>query len=213
MNASHFVKGFIGFMFSAIIIGCVSNPTNTYDDISHIQPLNEIPVIVVDPSDLIHKDQFDCMQANIYFEAGNQKSDEAMAAVGYVTLNRSINDNKTICQIVKQKKKRSNGRWVCQFSWHCDNKSDIPPLTRKVVVRTKLNGQMVSRTKTVPNVAEQKAWDRAGRIALQVITKTIDNPVDNATMYHATYVKPGWDYNKLVTVKRIETHIFYSLKA
>ena len=176
----------------------------------------DLAVITLQESDYIHVSDEDlaCMQANMYFEAGNQKSDEAFTAVGYTVLNRLAAKNypNSICGVIKQYRVRKSGRKVCQFSWYCDNKSDVPPLTRTVMVKQKLDGKLVSIKKNVPNKAEIEAWERAGRLAKLVLQQKIDNPIGSATMYHATYVKPGWDYNKLVTVKQIETHIFYSLK-
>lgn len=176
----------------------------------------EMAVITLKESDYIHvsKEDLACMQANLYFEAGNQKTDSAMAAVGYTVLNRKERKNypNSVCGVVKQWKFRKNGRKVCQFSWFCDSKSDVPKLTQTVYLTQKVNGKLKRVKKTVPNKAEIEAWERAGRIAKAVLYRKIDNPVGSATMYHATYVRPGWDWHKLNKVATIETHIFYTLK-
>jgi len=77
-----------------------------------------------------------CLAQNIYFEAGNQSLD-GMAAVADVTLNRvkSSRYPDTICEVVKQGLKHSNGamkRNMCQFSWYCDGKSDY--ISRNIVL-------------------------------------------------------------------------------
>lgn len=151
-------------------------------------PEAETVLVQLDPS------EFECMRTNMYYEARNQKTDEAYIAVGYTVKNRVGKRGypDTLCGVVQQKKfVRRKGHWVCQFSWFCDGKSDVPDLA---------------------NAIERKAWERAGELAAAVMRDEVDNPIGNATMYHATYVKPGWDYKKLTRVAQIESHIFYQLK-
>lgn len=133
-----------------------------------------------------------CMAMNMYFEARNQRSDEAMIAVGYTVLNRTNSprfpDN--ICDVIYQSRRDANGNPIrnrCQFSWACDGKPDVVNMDHPI---------------------ERRAWERAVDLAHKVLTFQVDNPVGNATMYHATYVKPYWRraYNR---VTQIETHIFY----
>jgi spore germination cell wall hydrolase CwlJ-like protein len=135
--------------------------------------------------------QLDCMARNIYFEARNQDTDDAFADVGYTVLNRVASKRypNSICAVVYQGRKRGGEyvRNMCQFSWVCDGKSDNPNLKHPV---------------------EAKAWARAQRIARGVMLGTIDNPVGNATMYHATYVNPYWK-SAYMRVAKVETHIFY----
>lgn len=140
----------------------------------------------------VDQEQFKCMALNMYFEARNQNSEIAMAAIGYTVLNRVASKSypKTICDVVFQGRRDSNGKYIrnkCQFSWVCNGKPNIP---------------------NVSNPIEKKAWDMAESVALKVLSGTIDNPVGNATMYHATYVKPYWTpaYNM---VAKIRDHIFY----
>ena len=166
-------------------------------DISTIKTVEVLPDPIPEAETvLVQLDQseFECMRANMYYEARNQKTDEAYIAVGYTVKNRVGKRGypDTLCGVVQQKKfVRRKGRWVCQYSWFCDGKSDVPNLA---------------------NVMERKAWERAGELAAAVMRDEVDNPIGNATMYHATYVKPGWDYSKLTRVAHIETHIFYQLK-
>jgi spore germination cell wall hydrolase CwlJ-like protein len=140
----------------------------------------------------INQRELDCMASNMYFEARNQNSDLAMVAVGYTVLNR-VASNKypnDVCKVVYQGKRLSNGAYArnkCQFSWVCDGASDRPNTKHPV---------------------ERKAWNKAQKLAMQVLQKRVANPIGNATMYHATYVKPYW-VSAFKRVRRIEKHIFY----
>ena len=78
---------------------------------------------------------------------------------------------------------------VCQrkqFSWTHDGKSDNPK--------------------------NQKAWEKAQRIALFAITS--DNRIvgDDVTHYHATYVQPYWT-SSYDPVRTIGKHVFYKQKS
>lgn len=173
-------------------------------DISHIVPLDEEtveieveqePEIIEAEKFLVKLDEaeFNCMRTNMYFEARNQKSDDAYIAVGYTVLNRvkSSRYPNSICGVVTQAKRDANGqpiRHKCQFSWYCDGKPDVPNLA---------------------NVIERKAWERAGELAAQVMRNEVDNPIGDATMYHANYVSPSWK-RAFQKVAVIESHIFYS---
>lgn len=132
-----------------------------------------------------------CMTENMYYEARNQSND-AMAAVGFIVLNRvqSKRYENTICDVVYEGRKHADGRYVrnkCQFSWVCDGKQKI--------INT-------------GNILELQAWERAQDVAVAVLSGTIENPIGNATMYHATYVKPYWRkaYQQVATV---DDHVFY----
>lgn len=140
----------------------------------------------------INQKQLDCLAVNLYFEARNQKTDTAMAAVGYTVLNRVASKGypNSVCGVVYQGRKLANGNYVrhkCQFSWVCDGAPDVPSNKNKI---------------------EIEAWLRAREVAMQVLKGTIDNPVGNATMYHATYVNPYWR-KAYSMVAKIEDHIFY----
>jgi spore germination cell wall hydrolase CwlJ-like protein len=134
-----------------------------------------------------------CLQQNIFFEARNQ-STLGQVAVAWVTLNRveSSRYPDTICEVVKQGRKNSDGSMVrnqCQFSWYCDGKSDKVP----------------------DNVVSQRAWEDAGLVAEVVLldwARGLRSPVNKAIMYHAEYVTPYWtdSYDRVV---RVDSHIFY----
>lgn len=152
-------------------------------------PVDDMPVREVVEVD---ERQLECMALNMYFEARNQDTTEAMAAIGYTVLNRVASSRypDTICGVVYQGKRNENGgyrRNRCQFSWVCDGKADVPNTRRP---------------------GEVEAWEKANEVALQVLTGAIDNPVGNATMYHATYVRPYW-VKSYSLVTQVEDHIFY----
>lgn len=135
-----------------------------------------------------YNEQFQCLAKNIYFEARSE-SELAKRAVGWVTLNRVMSDDypNSICDVVTQGVRNPDGSMkknMCQFSWYCDGKSDIPQ--------------------------EEEEWREALRVAFMVQYNygQFADPVEGATMYHATYVSPRWasQYQK---VTRIDSHIFY----
>lgn len=160
-------------------------------------PVNEVvytPVEDVPVREVVEVDerQLKCMALNIYFEARNQDTTEAMAAVGYTVMNRVASPRypNTICGVVYQGRRDSKGNYIrnsCQFSWVCDGKADVP---------------------NTRHPGEAEAWEKAREVALQVMTGAIDNPVGNATMYHATYVRPYWAKSYSL-VAQVEDHIFY----
>jgi len=156
-------------------------------------PVDPFPVDKVIEVD---SEQLHCMALNMYFEARNQESDEAYAAVGYTVLNRVSSSRypDTICDVVFQGHKNSRGGYIhnkCQFSWVCDGLSDTPNTKHPI---------------------ERMAWERANEVAFQVLTGSVDNPVGNATMYHANYVKPYWSKAYKV-VGKIDDHIFYERRS
>jgi spore germination cell wall hydrolase CwlJ-like protein len=73
-------------------------------------------------------------------------------------------------------------RHRCQFSWYCDGKSDSTPDT--------------------------EAYEKALMIAHGVYYGNLDDFVEGATHYHATYVLPEWAESKTPIVQ-IGEHIFY----
>ena len=129
-----------------------------------------------------------CLALNIYHEAKNQ-SFVGQMAVAQVVMNR-VHDSRfphTVCEVVKQGptyswKKDFPVRNKCQFSWYCDGKSDKPK--------------------------QKKAWGDAMHVANGVYNGHLDDFVEGATHYHATYVNPSWASSKTY-VTRIDDHKFY----
>ena len=122
-----------------------------------------------------------CLALNVYFEARSDTM-TGQYAVAHVVINRVQHDKfpDDVCSVVKQS--RNDG--TCQFSWYCDGKSD--------------------------NIRDISAWRTAKSIAgvLLSMPDMVPNIVEDATHYHAHYVKPHWaDY--LEQVVRIDGHIFY----
>lgn len=184
----------VATMTFIVTVGAVEKYGNT-DTVKIETPQN---VAFYDVNDELQVDTFidakalNCMAMNMYFEARNQRTDDAMIAVGYTVLNRANHprfpDN--VCDVIYQARRDANGNPIrnrCQFSWACDGKPDVVNMEHPI---------------------ERRAWERAVDLAHKVMTFQVDNPVGNATMYHATYVKPYWRraYNR---VTQIETHIFY----
>ena len=129
-----------------------------------------------------------CLALNVYHEARDQPF-IGQVAVAQVVMNR-VDDWRypdTVCEVVKQGptyswKQDYPIRNRCQFSWYCDGKSDKP--------------------------RDTYAYQMAQNIAHGVYYGNLDDFVEGATHYHATYVQPEWAETKTKTVQ-IDDHIFY----
>ena len=129
--------------------------------------------------------QLKCLTNNIYFEAATEPY-EGKLAVAQVVLNRANNPNfpSTVCEVVYQRTTSVRGLIVCQFSWTC---------VKNMVVRDKY------------------AWEESEIVARKALTqaKVHDRIAStNAMYYHADYINPGWNHNKVVA--KIGRHIFYT---
>ena len=129
--------------------------------------------------------QLKCLTNNIYFEAATEPY-EGKLAVAQVVLNRANNANfpSTICDVVYQRTTSPAHVIICQFSWTC---------LKNMVVRDKY------------------AWEESEYVARKALTQ--DKVHDriartNALFYHADYINPGWNHNKVVA--KIGKHIFYA---
>ena len=129
-----------------------------------------------------------CLALNTYHEARDQPF-IGQVAVAQVVMNRVRDDRypDNPCDVIKQGPTYSWAedypvRHRCQFSWYCDGKPDTPK--------------------------DDIAWQQARLIALGVYRGNLDDFVEGATHYHATYVTPDWAKSKTRTV-RIDDHIFY----
>jgi len=129
-----------------------------------------------------------CLALNLYFEARDQPV-VGQIAVGFSTMNRVADKRypNTVCAVVKQAK--YNGwdmdnpiRHMCQYSWFCDGKSDLP--------------------------RDDKAMLEATILASNIYYGKVTDTSEGATHYHATYVHPYWaDHMDVVFL--INDHIFY----
>lgn len=139
--------------------------------------------------------QLYCLAQNIYYEArGSSRADQM--AVSDVVLNR-VKDSRypnTICEVVYQGKQKPSWkdptkmvmvRNMCQFSWYCDGKNDIPK--------------------------DETGWATAQMVAGSILFANKHRGItEGATHYHATYVKPNWRNDRgMQHVGRIGSHIFY----
>ena len=153
---------------------------------------------------LIDNRQAHCLALNVYYEArGSNLAD--MYAVSDVVLNR-VRDSRypnTICEVVYQGPTRESWktkqdpnlpdeerqynpiRNMCQFSWYCDGKNDIPK--------------------------DETGWATAQMVAGSILFANKHRGLtEGATHYHATYVRPNWRNDRgMQHVGRIGSHIFY----
>jgi spore germination cell wall hydrolase CwlJ-like protein len=129
-----------------------------------------------------------CLALNTYHEARDQPF-IGQVAVAQVVMNRVRDDRypDNPCDVIKQGPTYSWAedypvRHRCQFSWYCDGKSDKP--------------------------RDTKAYEQARMIAHGVYHGNLDDFVEGATHYHASYVRPDWAETKTKVVQ-IGEHIFY----
>jgi spore germination cell wall hydrolase CwlJ-like protein len=122
------------------------------------------------------KEEILCLAQNIYFESRGEPV-KGQIAVALVTINRANNPDypNTICGVVKQ---------GCQFSWNCDGKSDVLPVTKD---------------------AAKKAIQLA---TVMLINPRVDDITKGALFFHSSYVKPSWRKKMEKTIE-IGNHIFY----
>lgn len=126
-----------------------------------------------------------CLSLNIYHESRGEP-DLGQIAVAQVTLNRASDNPKEICQAVFQ---------PGQFSWTAGAKNK--------------NGAIKSRV--IPKQGDE-SWEKAKRIAQDVLAKKHRDITKGASHYHEHHVRPKWT-KKMIVVARIGNHIFYRDKA
>lgn len=131
---------------------------------------------------------YQCMVANIYFEARGEGI-QGMQAVAKVTMNRvkSKRYPGSVCAVVFQKYQFS---WTHQQSW-------------KSILKV-ANGSTAGFRKT-----DHQAYVLAQIIARSAVVGRLDIPKLRGSMfYHANYVKPKWA-SKMKRVAVIGSHVFY----
>lgn len=130
----------------------------------------------------VRERQLACLAKNIYYEAGSEPF-EGKVAVAQVTLNR-VDSGKfpdDICKTIYQKNVIYE-KVICQFSWTCDRVTGPPPV----------------------NTGNYK---ESMEVAKKVLLEGFRLPSLNAALYyHADYVNPGWNREKITKIGR---HIFY----
>lgn len=122
----------------------------------------------------------ECLTSAIYYEAG-QESADGQRAVAQVVLNRVRHPAfpNSVCGVVYEGSTRPTG---CQFTFTCD-------------------GSMTRAPVPAP-------WNRARKIADEMLTGGVYPAVGYATHYHANYVVPYWASS--LTKTRVEgAHLFY----
>lgn len=130
----------------------------------------------------VRERQLACLAKNIYYEAGSEPF-EGKVAVAQVTLNR-VDSGKfpdDICRTIYQKNVIYE-KVICQFSWTCDRVTGPPPV----------------------NAGNYK---ESMEVAKKVLLEGFRLPsLSSALYYHADYVNPGWNREKITKIGR---HIFY----
>lgn len=144
--------------------------------------------VAIEAKHWANKTDFQCMIANLYFEARGEGT-EGMKAVAKVTMNRvkSKRYPGTICGVVFQRK---------QFSWtHQQKWKTIDKIMQGNV--SKLRGK------------DLQAYKNAVIIASSAVENKLNiSKLDGSMFYHALYVKPKWA-RKMHKVAVVGTHVFY----
>lgn len=128
-----------------------------------------------------------CLATAVYFEARGEPT-VGQVAVAAVVMNR-VEDRRfpnDVCSVVKQGPLYRSGapvRHKCQFSFYCDGKSD--------------------------KMRDRAAKRRATRLSELVLSRTVMDPTEGSTFYHADYVLPSWASTKSRVVQ-INKHVFYT---
>ena len=123
-----------------------------------------------------------CLALNVYFEARNDDV-AGQVAVAQIVMERVKNSEypETICLVVTEGGER---RHACQFSWHCDGKSDTP--------------------------YDEHAWERALLVASAVMAGSGHVALRDATHYHAWYAHPDWvDLPNMEFIGVFGLHYYY----
>ena len=131
------------------------------------------------------KKQLQCLSRNIYWEAASEPF-EGKVAVAQVTMNRMQSGKfpDTVCGVVYQKTTFYN-KVVCQFSWFCETNHYTKPVYPKY-------------------------YQESEEVARMVMIEGFRlSSLKNALYYHADYVNPKWNKEKVTQIGR---HIFYKDK-
>jgi hypothetical protein len=138
-------------------------------------------LLLFSSGDIAPEQDVNCLALNIYFEARNEP-EVGRRAVAHVVLNR-VADRRwpnTPCAVIAQGWPEAGP--LCQFSWYCDGRSDVPRAGAH--------------------------WRDATRLADMVYQGRSQDPTGGAFWYHADYVAPWWRKH-LQRGPKIGHHIFY----
>lgn len=150
----------------------------------------DIPVSTIDVEEAL------CLAKNVYHESRGEPI-AGQFAVAHTTLQRvdSKRYPSTVCGVVRQTAKVNN-RYVCQFSWYCDNHPNEVTLYR-------------NNKKIVQNVSSFKT---AAVVALMTMAGIARDNTDGATHFvNADKAQPRW-MNKLQHTTTYGNHRFYRKK-
>jgi spore germination cell wall hydrolase CwlJ-like protein len=135
-----------------------------------------------------------CLALAIYHEArGEIRSGQL--AVARVILNRTLSRaySTSICGVVYENAHRENR---CQFSFACDDRSDLPSHQRSWQASLEVAEQILCRE----SCATPSAAPASATVALRF---------HQATHYHSADVSPSWS-KKLAPLGRVGDHLFYA---
>jgi spore germination cell wall hydrolase CwlJ-like protein len=183
----------LAMLFAVMYCGVKQQSTSTLvpaKPVTIVIPKDKPVLLTVAPS--INQRALECLRLNVYHEAGNQ-SLKGKQAVALLVMQRVRTKSfpSTVCGVVTQAVVVNGVIKLnkCQFSWHCDGKSDMPNLH---------------------NVLERKAWEESEMVARAVLEGKVHNFLGRATHYCATYSHPAWVNSKrMVKVAQIGDHVFY----
>lgn len=203
------IKTFMLLMFAVTLSACASLPgrtvdsTPTHHDIAasmpvlqdlpvNIEPLEiaavlpevkELPIPLTELHErarvVMNEQEITCMAKVIYFEARGEGT-QGQIGVGYVVLNRMADKRfKSSTACGVVYQRSSRG---CQFSWVCDGKPDT--------------------------IRSAQSYEIAKQVAIQVMTRSVENPVDDSLYFRHRAVQPHVAKQKFRAL--IGAHRFYA---
>lgn len=175
------VKSFFAGIFVCLALFITTAAKNSVIENENelIQTDEQVKVSSVNTEDY---NQIKCMAENLYFEARGEPL-LGQIAVNNVVMNR-VNDpqkrfGNTPCEVINQITYNKRKKKVCQFSWKCEGNKKIK------------NQEKFLALKALSHYTYYGAFE---------------DVTEGAKFYHATYVNPKWNLQK---VTKIGQHIFY----
>lgn len=135
-----------------------------------------IPTQIQKPATTADYKQLACMARNIYHEAGHEPF-QGKIAVAQITMNRL--KHQSFPKTVCDVVYQRNAK-VCQFSWTCQK------------IKNKINNEKYTESIEAARMVMQ------GKASIDIL--------EDALYYHADYVNPRWNKQKVAKIGR---HIFY----